>query len=66
MNGSWVLAIDQIPTIAAQFLIGLSNNPYVLLIIANVILLAAGTILEPLPAILRLTPWRFRPGMSTR
>jgi tripartite ATP-independent transporter DctM subunit len=53
---AWVLAIDQIPTIAAQFLIGLSNNPYVLLIIANVILLAAGTILEPLPAILLLTP----------
>ena len=53
---AWVLAIDQIPTLAAQFLIGLSSNPYVLLMIANVILLAAGTILEPLPAILLLTP----------
>ncbi len=53
---AWVLAIDQIPTLAAQFLIGLSTNPYVLLLIANVILLAVGTILEPLPAILLLTP----------
>jgi tripartite ATP-independent transporter DctM subunit len=53
---AWVLAIDQIPTLAAQFLIGLSTNPYVLLLIANVVLLLAGTILEPLPAILLLTP----------
>lgn len=53
---AWVLAIDQIPTIAAQFLVGLSSNPWVLLIIANVVLILAGTILEPLPAILLLTP----------
>ena len=60
---AWVLAIDQIPTLAAQFLIGLSNNPYVLLMIANVILLAAGTILEPLPAILLLAPI-IAPGLT--
>ena len=60
---AWVLAIDQIPMLAAQFLIALSNNPYVLLIIANVILLAAGTILEPLPAILLLAPI-IAPGLT--
>ncbi len=60
---AWVLAIDQVPTLAAQFLIGLSTNPYVLLLIANVILLAAGTILEPLPAILLLTPI-LAPGLT--
>ena len=60
---AWVLAIDQIPTLAAQFLIGLSSNPYVLLLIANVILLAAGTILEPLPAILLLAPI-IAPGLT--
>jgi len=51
-----VLAIDQIPMHAAQFLISLSSNPWVLLLIANIVLLLAGTILEPLPAILLLTP----------
>ena len=61
---AWVLTIDQIPTLAAQFLIGLSSNPYVLLlIIANVVLLAAGTILEPLPAILLLAPI-IAPGLT--
>jgi len=60
---AWVLAIDQIPTLAAQFLITLSSNPWVLLLIANVILLAAGTILEPLPAILLLTPI-LAPGLT--
>lgn len=53
---AWVLAIDQIPSHAAQFLVSLSTDPWVLLLIANVVLLIAGTILEPLPAILLLTP----------
>ncbi len=60
---AWVLAIDQIPTLTAQFLIALSDNPWVLLLIANVILLLAGTILEPLPAILLLTPI-LAPGLT--
>ena len=41
----------------------MSSNPYVLLIIANVVLLAAGTILEPLPAILLLAPI-IAPGLT--
>jgi tripartite ATP-independent transporter DctM subunit len=53
---AWVLTVDRIPMIAAEFLLGLSSNPWVLLLIANVILLLVGTILEPLPAILLLTP----------
>ena len=53
---AWVLTVDRIPMIAAEFLLGLSTNPWILLLIANVILLLVGTILEPLPAILLLTP----------
>jgi tripartite ATP-independent transporter DctM subunit len=53
---AWVLTIDRIPALAAEALLGLSRNPWVLLLIANVVLLLAGTILEPLPAILLLTP----------
>jgi tripartite ATP-independent transporter DctM subunit len=53
---AWVLTVDRIPALATEALLDLSKNPYVLLLIANVVLLAAGTILEPLPAILLLTP----------
>ncbi len=60
---AWVLAIDQVPMHAAQFLVALSTDPWVLLLIANVILLIAGTILEPLPAILLLTPI-LAPGLA--
>jgi len=64
---AWVLAIDQVPTLAAQFLISLSANPYVLLIIANFVLLAAGTILEPLPAIPLSAPLTLcNPGRELR
>jgi tripartite ATP-independent transporter DctM subunit len=53
---AWVLTVDRIPVLASEFLLGLSKDPWVLLLIANVILLAVGTILEPLPAILILAP----------
>ena len=51
-----MLTIDRVPTLATEFLLGLSKDPWVLLLIANLILLAVGTILEPLPAILILAP----------
>jgi tripartite ATP-independent transporter DctM subunit len=53
---AWVLTVDRIPALATEALLELSKNPWVLLLIANIVLLAAGTILEPLPAILLLTP----------
>jgi tripartite ATP-independent transporter DctM subunit len=53
---AWVLTVDRVPALASEFLLGLSKDPWVLLIIANFILLAVGTILEPLPAILILAP----------
>jgi tripartite ATP-independent transporter DctM subunit len=53
---AWVLTVDRVPALATEFLLGLSKDPWVLLLIANFILLAVGTILEPLPAILILAP----------
>jgi tripartite ATP-independent transporter DctM subunit len=53
---AWVLTIDQIPTKAADLLLGLSKEPWVLLLIVNGLLLVVGMILETIAAILILTP----------
>ena len=60
---AWVLTIDRIPILATEFLLTLSANPWFLLAIANIVLLLVGTILEPLPAILLLTPI-IAPGLT--
>ena len=53
---AWVLTIDQVPTRAADLLLALSKDPWVLLMIVNVLLLVVGMIMETLAAILILTP----------
>lgn len=53
---AWVLTIDQVPTRAAGLLLGLSKDPWVLLVIVNLLLLVVGMILETIAAILILTP----------
>lgn len=53
---AWVLTIDQIPTKAADLLLGLSKDPWVLLVIVNVLLLLVGMVLETIAAILILVP----------
>jgi tripartite ATP-independent transporter DctM subunit len=53
---AWVLTIDQVPTKAADLLLGLSKNPWVLLVIVNLLLLVIGMVLETIAAILILTP----------
>ena len=53
---AWVLTLDQIPLKAAQFLLSLSSNPWVLLAIVNGLLLVVGMIMETIAAILILAP----------
>jgi tripartite ATP-independent transporter DctM subunit len=53
---AWVLTIDQVPTRVSEFLLGLSQNPWVLLAIVNLILLVVGMIMESIAAILILAP----------
>lgn len=53
---AWVLTIDQVPTRAAEVLLALSRNPWVLLLIVNGLLLVVGMVLETIAAILILTP----------
>jgi tripartite ATP-independent transporter DctM subunit len=52
----WVMAFLQIPQAVSAALLGLSSNPYVILLLMNVILLIAGTFMDATPAILIFTP----------
>ena len=52
----WVMAFTQIPQAISEALLGLSVNTVIILLIMNVILLAAGTFMDVTPAILIFTP----------
>lgn len=52
----WVMAFTQIPQAISAALLGITNNPIVILLIMNVILLIAGTFMDVTPAILIFTP----------
>ncbi len=52
----WFLNFEQIPQEISAGLLGLSQNPIVLLLIINLVLLAVGTFLDMTPAVLIFTP----------
>jgi tripartite ATP-independent transporter DctM subunit len=53
---SWIMAYINLPQGVTSALIGLSNNPIVLLLIINLILLMVGTFMDMTPAVLIFTP----------
>jgi len=53
---SWVMAFTQIPGMIAESLLTLTDNPIIILLIINVILLFIGTFMDPTPAVLIFTP----------
>lgn len=53
---AWVLTMDQVPAKAGAWLLGVSDNPLVLLLILNLVLLVAGMFLESIAAILIIAP----------
>ncbi len=53
---SWILAYSRIPEQVADFMLGISTNPTVILIIIMIVLLVAGTVMDPTPEILIFTP----------
>jgi tripartite ATP-independent transporter DctM subunit len=53
---SWIAAIEDIPAQLAGTLLGLSDNPIILLLMINVILLIAGTFIETTAALILLVP----------
>lgn len=53
---SWVFSITEIPTFMSQSLLAISNEPWVLLLMMNLIMLLMGTFMDITPAILIFTP----------
>jgi len=56
MAMSWILAFENIPTMAAEALLAFSDNPVVILLIINLVLLVVGAFLDMTPAVLIFTP----------
>lgn len=52
----YTLALDQIPTVIANFITGLSTNRYVVLFLINILLLIVGCLMDAVPAIMILVP----------
>ena len=53
---AWVLAHAGVPQALGEWLLGLSKNPIVVLLVINAALLVVGTVLDITPAILIFTP----------
>ncbi|CAD5259761.1 MULTISPECIES: TRAP transporter large permease [unclassified Imperialibacter] len=56
MGMSWVLSYENIPQGVSDFLLNVSDNPVVILLIINLLLLAVGTFMDMTPAVLIFTP----------
>lgn len=52
----WVLSFAQLPQLVAESLLGLTDSRVVIVLIIMVVLLLAGTVMDPTPAILIFTP----------
>ncbi|WP_296127195.1 TRAP transporter large permease [uncultured Anaerococcus sp.] len=53
---SWVMAFTGIPQMIGESLLSITDNPIIILLIMNVILLISGTFMDVTPAILIFTP----------
>jgi tripartite ATP-independent transporter DctM subunit len=53
---AWVLTLDRVPALAGDYLLRMSDNPLVLLLLVNVLLLVVGMFLESIAAILIIAP----------
>lgn len=53
---SWILAYENIPATVANALIALSDNPIVILLLINLVLLSVGIFMDMTPAVLIFTP----------
>lgn len=53
---SWVMTMANIPQTVSQYLVNLSDNPIVILMLINVLLLCVGIFMDITPAVLIFTP----------
>ena len=56
MSMSWVMSSEDIPQMISEFMLGLSDNKWVILLVVNLILLFVGTFMDITPAVLIFTP----------
>jgi len=56
-----------IATMISQFILGISKDPLIVLLVVNLLLLAVGMVFEPLPALVMFVPTccRFRPRSAS-
>ena len=65
MGLSWVLSFENIPQSVSEGLLSLSDNPIVILLVINMILLFVGVFMDMTPAVLIFTPI-FLPVVTTQ
>ena len=53
---SWIMTISNIPQTVSQLMLGLSDNPIVVMLMINLLLLFVGTFMDMTPAVLIFTP----------
>lgn len=53
---SWVLSIENIPQTLSAFMLNISDNPIIILLLINLLLIAVGAFLDMTPAVLIFTP----------
>ncbi len=53
---SWIMSYENIPQMVSRLLLAISDNPVVILLLINVILLAVGIFMDMTPAVLIFTP----------
>lgn len=53
---AWVMSFTEIPTLIADTILGISDNPIIILLVINLLLLFVGTFMDLTPAILIFTP----------
>jgi tripartite ATP-independent transporter DctM subunit len=53
---AYVLILYRVPTMISNYVVGVTDDPLVFMLIVNILLLIVGTILEGVPAIIIVTP----------
>jgi TRAP-type C4-dicarboxylate transport system permease large subunit len=52
----WILSVEQVPQKLTEFMLSISTNPHVLLLIVNILLILVGMFLDSTTAILVIAP----------
>jgi len=52
----WTMALDQVPQAIAEFMLSLTTNKYLVLLLVNILLLFVGMVMETIAAIIILVP----------